>query len=152
MYPVSCPALGDVPAICWSTGTDCSTVTKCGNDFRSCNAPNSHFDCSTMTCVSSTAGDGGAVAQCSGTGFPVACPAKDDVPALCWSPGTVCSTISRCNNEFKSCQAAGYHFSCALFMCVPDTASATDAGAADVGAADVGAAADAASTDGAAHD
>jgi hypothetical protein len=152
MYPKECPARGDVPAICWSEGTDCSTVTKCGMEFRSCNSSDFRFDCASMTCVSSTAGDGGAVAACSGNAYPVACPAKDDVPALCWSPGTICSTLTRCGNEFKSCQAAGYHFSCTTWMCVPDTAGpAPDAGASpDVGVAQDSAAGDAA-TDGA-HD
>jgi hypothetical protein len=143
-YPKYCPATPDVPAICWSAGTECSTITKCGNDYRSCLSPNFRYDCAANSCVSSTVGDGGVVAQCPDMLYPVACPAKGDVPALCWSPGTICSTLNRCGNDFKSCQAAGYTFSCTANMCVPDSAPPPDAGV----AAD--ASADAASSD--AHD
>jgi hypothetical protein len=127
-YPVSCPARNDVPAICWSTGTDCSTVTKCGDQFRSCLSASTHFDCAQMTCVPNAGVDGGAAC---GPDYPVSCPAKGDVPGLCWSTGTVCSTIGRCGNDFKSCQAAGYHFDCTQQRCLPDSGTPADAGTAD---------------------
>jgi hypothetical protein len=125
-FPVSCPGLGDVPALCWSAGTACSSVAHCGNDFRSCTSASAHFDCAQMTCVSGSTADGGV--ECGDPAFPVSCPAVGDVPKLCWSAGTICSTIGRCGNDFKSCLMSGYHYSCATQACVLDTS--TDAGVA----------------------
>jgi len=140
---------GEVPAICWSAGTDCSTIAKCGDQFKSCTAANAHYDCTEMRCVfGNSTGDGGTSA-CGDPAFPVSCPARGDVPALCWSAGTVCSTLVRCGNDFKSCLAPGYHFSCTENKCVADgTGAPADAGATptDTGApADTAAPADAAS-------
>jgi hypothetical protein len=141
---VQCPAIPpDVPAICWSAGTACSTITKCGDQFRSCNDPAFHYDCASNTCVKPTSGDGGAVADCPDMLYPVACPSRGDVPALCWSAGTICSTINRCGNDFKSCQAAGYTFSCTANMCLRDSTLPPDAGV----TADAAAPADASSPD-----
>jgi hypothetical protein len=124
-YPVSCPAHGDVPAICWSPGTDCSTLTKCGDQFRSCTSATSHFDCAAMRCISAAESDGGT--GCGDPAYPVACPAHGDVPDLCWSSGTICSTIGRCGNDFKSCLGAGYHFDCTVQRCVADSTTPSDA-------------------------
>jgi len=144
-FPVSCPARNDVPAICWSAGTECSTIAKCGDQFRSCTSPNARYDCAEMRCVSSSSsGDGGV--ECGDPSFPVSCPATSDVPKLCWSPGTVCSTIGRCGNEFKSCLAAGYRFSCSEQKCVQGPASDGGAAIPDASVADA-APADAAPAD-----
>jgi hypothetical protein len=118
-----------VPAICWSAGTNCSSITKCGDQFRSCTSPNATYSCAEMRCeFTSSSGDGG-VTECGDPAFPVACPATAEVPRLCWSPGTICSTLNRCGNDFKSCLAAGYKFSCTEMRCVPDTsAPGPDAG------------------------
>ena len=37
-------------------------------------------------------------------------PAIGEVPKLCWSSGTICSTLVKCGTEFKSCLAAGYRY------------------------------------------
>jgi len=121
-YPVSCPANNGVPAICWSAGTDCSTLTKCGDQFRSCLSASTHFDCTQMTCVPNAGVDAGP--ECGDPSYPVPCPERGDVQKLCWSNGTICSTISRCGNDFKSCKAAGFHFDCTQQRCVADGAMA----------------------------
>jgi hypothetical protein len=147
MFPVSCPGLNEVPALCWSAGTDCSTLTKCGNDFKSCTSPGAHFDCTQMTCV------GPAGMECGQPEFPVSCPGLDDVPKLCWSAGTVCSTISRCGNDFKSCVSPGYRFDCTQQRCVPAPdggVAQPDAGSPDTAAADAPGASGDAATDAAA--
>lgn len=126
-FPVSCAARGDVPAICWSPGTNCSTIAKCGDQFFSCTTPNAHYDCKEMRCVfDNPSGDGGV--ECGDPNFPVSCPAIGDVPKLCWSSGTVCSTLVKCGTEFKSCLAAGYRYDCATAKCVQGSATPPDAG------------------------
>jgi hypothetical protein len=148
---VSCPARGEVPPICWSAGTDCSTVTKCGDQFRSCTSPNARFDCTEMRCITGTSTGDGGLAECGDPTYPVSCPATADVPKLCWTPGTICSTIGRCGNEFKSCQAAGYRFSCTEQKCVPGGADGGAPSTADASVTDA-APADAAVSDGAPAD
>lgn len=138
-FPVPCPALNAVPALCWSAGTACSTITKCGNDFVSCTSANAHYECAEMHCVLSVP-DGGT--ECGDPTFPVSCPATADVPKLCWSPGTVCSTVGKCGNDFNSCLSAGYHFSCTDHKCVPDTATDGGVTSPDAGASDSASAAD----------
>lgn len=125
-YPQMCPMRGEVPAICWSAGTACSTIVKCGDQFRSCNSPTATYDCASNACVVSGSTEDGGTSSCAEP-YPRFCPGKGDVPAICWSKNTVCSTIGRCGNDFKSCELAGFHFSCGDNKCVADTA--TDAGA-----------------------
>jgi hypothetical protein len=155
-FPVSCPMHDGVPASCWSIGTECSTIAKCGDQFRSCTSANAHYDCTEMRCVyNSSTGDGGT--ECGDPSYPVACPAIGEVPKLCWSSGTICSTLTRCGTEFKSCLSAGYHFSCTEQRCVADTGGAPDGGppAADASAGVIDAApasGDAAGADTAAAD
>jgi hypothetical protein len=144
-FPRECPALGGVPSLCWSAGTDCSTIAKCGDQFRSCTSANAHYDCAEMRCVVSGGGDGGL--ECGDPAFPVSCPATSEVPQLCWSAGTACSTISRCGSDFKSCLAPGFHFSCADQRCVPDTGSPADAAPSAPDAAAPDAATDASTLD-----
>jgi hypothetical protein len=119
-FPVSCPPANGVPAVCWSPGTNCGTIAKCGEQFFSCTSPNAHYDCALMRCEFNSTGDGGAT-ECGDPNFPVACPAIGEVPRLCWSSGTICSTLVRCGTEFKSCLASGYRYDCATAKCVPDT-------------------------------
>jgi hypothetical protein len=155
-FPMSCPARNDVPSICWSAGTLCSTIAKCGDQYFSCITPNTHYDCTEKRCVYDAAGVDGGV-ECGDPNFPVPCPAVGDVPKLCWTRNTVCSTLVRCGNDFKSCQAAGFRFSCTELKCVPDmggggtvdSGAPADAGtAADAGADAAAAAGDAAAADG----
>jgi hypothetical protein len=148
-YPASCPARNDVPSICWSAGTICSTIAKCGDQFFSCTTPGAHYDCAEMRCVYDSSGDGGAAVECGDPAFPVSCPAIGDVPKLCWSSGTVCSSLIRCGTEFKSCLASGYRYDCATFKCVPGSNVPVDAAstAPDAGASVDAAAGDAGPTD-----
>jgi hypothetical protein len=85
--------------------------------FFSCVTPGTYYDCKEMKCLYMSGTDGGA--EC-GAAFPVSCPAIGDVPKLCWSSGTVCSTLTRCGNDFKSCLVAGYRFDCNSGQCVPN--------------------------------
>jgi hypothetical protein len=51
-YPHACPALGTVPASCWTAATVCSTVTDCGGgDYKACSSADETVDCVNMKCV-----------------------------------------------------------------------------------------------------
>jgi len=125
-FPVACPPRGNVPATCWTAGTMCTSITRCGDQLRSCSTAGAYYDCTAMTCLLSSP-DGGV--ECGDPLYPVSCPAKGDVPSLCWTAGTICSTLRRCGNDFRSCLTPGYHFSCEDQRCVPDQ----DGGSGDAG-------------------
>ena len=126
--PVSCPEHNGVPAtVCWSPGTSCSTIAKCGDQFFSCTSPNAQYDCAQMRCLYTVAGVDGGV-ECGDPAYPVACPGTAEVPQMCWSPGTKCSTLSRCgDHDFRSCIADGYRFNCATSQCLPYAGGTPDA-------------------------
>lgn len=50
-----CPALGSTPAGCYSTSTDCSTITTCGSRQFGCPAGYS-IDCARGVCVKNSTG------------------------------------------------------------------------------------------------
>ena len=63
-------------------------------------------------------GAGGSSELCPQPTFPVLCPALGGVPILCWSAGTVCSTIMNCNGAWGSCSSASMHVDCPTGSCV----------------------------------
>jgi hypothetical protein len=74
-------------------------------------------------------GDGGVASgdgptadnlSCKNPSFPVPCPPKDGVPTMCWSLGTVCSTITNCDGKFRSCRSPGHHVDCQMMRCLRD--------------------------------
>lgn len=53
-YPTFCDASGDLPAACWSDGTDCSTRVRCSDGKQHACGSGYKYDCASGTCKSST--------------------------------------------------------------------------------------------------
>jgi hypothetical protein len=110
-YPVPCAALGSTPASCWAAGTNCLAIAICSGSYLACTDASRHVDCTTKQCV-----DG---PTCVDPSYPVSCPALGTVPAACWSPGSICSTVTNCSGIYHSCVTATYHYDCASAQCLP---------------------------------
>jgi hypothetical protein len=116
MFPVPCPARGSpadggVPADCWTSATDCSTVINCSGTYAAC-ATGYRFDCATSHCV----------LACTDPMYPVMCPAVGSVAdggtaADCWTAAVDCSTVKNCSGAAHACRA-GFHFDCAAAQCI----------------------------------
>ena len=117
-YPVFCPESGEIPASCWSDGTDCATATDCNGNFLSCDYSVLQVDCSTKTC------------ECPDPDFPDFCPPLGDVPANCWSAGVACGTVVDCAGEHHGCLSSDYIFDCDSGTCV-STGGASSASGGD---------------------
>ncbi len=132
---------------CWPSAVACSTVFNCGTstspDYRACMTAGLHPSCTdSTTCLPATGGEGGrndagaggaggsggkadAGLQCTDPAYPVYCGSLGAVPAGCWSPGTVCSTVTNCGTSaapsYAACSTPGYHPDCGGTNCVPDS-------------------------------
>ena len=84
---------------------------------------------------SSSGGTGGS---CTNPSYPVHCDTVGTVPAGCWGPGTVCSTITNCGTaaapDYQACGIAGYHPDCAGTKCIPNTGGSGGSGGGTGGA------------------
>ncbi len=141
-----CPMSGT----CWLSSVACSTVFNCGTntspDYRACVAVGYHPDCSGTTCLPGTGGVGGSgdggltgsggatgtgtspdagALSCTNPAYPVYCDSDGTIPAGCWAPGTVCSTITNCGTSaapsYAACVTAGYYPDCNGTTCLPGT-------------------------------
>ncbi|MGZ3418109.1 MAG: hypothetical protein ACXVEE_09615 [Polyangiales bacterium] len=113
-YPNYCKAHDGVPEGCWPSTTACSTTTKCSDGTQhACRSSSFTYDCTTSTC------------KCADPKYPVYCPALGDVPANCWSTGTLCGSVANCSGTYHSCTSSGYHYDCTKSTCVADSTGGT---------------------------
>jgi hypothetical protein len=107
-YPVSCPALGAVPAGCWSSGVACSTIRTCSDgNSHACSSANQIYDCTAAKCVCGP-----------DSAYPLSCPAIGTFPDTCWPSGVVCSTITSCSGSLAACDSASLQVSCVTGTCI----------------------------------
>jgi hypothetical protein len=82
--------------------------------------------------VTTGGSSGGTGGSCTNPSYPVHCDSVGTVPAGCWGPGTVCSTITNCGTsttpDYVACGIAGYHPDCSGTTCVPNTGGAGGTG------------------------
>lgn len=89
---------------CWPAGTDCSSITQCGQDWVAC-AEGETGHCSA---------DGEWA--CCGSDEPKYCAVDSAAPA-CWPANTDCSTIAKCGSDWLGC-ASGKSLDCSQGVCV----------------------------------
>ena len=82
--------------------------------------------------VTTGGSSGGTGGSCTDPSYPIHCDSLGPVPAGCWGPGTVCSTIANCGTsttpDYVACGIAGYHPDCSGTTCVPNTGGSGGAG------------------------
>lgn len=88
MFPVGCP-MSESPNTCWTAGTDCSTVKRCGTADKVYGCLSGFaVDCRyrANNCLP-RAEVGGNTRTCSDPMFPNLCPALGDLGPVCIRPG-----------------------------------------------------------------
>jgi hypothetical protein len=114
---------------CWSSEVSCSTLVDCGSGkLGACHSSALRYDCNTDQCVSDSPGGGGGTG-CTDPDYPVHCDSLGTVPAGCWGPGAVCSTVTNCGTasaaDYHACASASYHYDCSGGKCTPNADGGT---------------------------
>lgn len=123
-FPVRCPARSGVAAACWGSGTECSTVTKCGNEPAACGKDEAgriqRPDCAAGVCF--------------------ACPLQPDPKdTLCGQciVEKCCATLALCaaDNECKTAKSGPLYqvyIRCAQDFCATNCAAKSESSAGNV--------------------